>query len=95
MSAHFPNSGHTTKTLATVTEDWFETFHGKVTDRAFIEAVTIARRKSKGFFPSENDVFEVIGLNPEHDCTKCSYRKRGTCLEDKQGCKSFTPVAAR
>lgn len=82
-AAHFPNSGHTAKTLKIVAEDWFYSFSGKTTDRAFIEAITVARRKSK-FFPSEADVFEVLGVNPSHDCKVCQYYKGGNCANLKK-----------
>ncbi len=49
LSYHYPNSGHTKETLKIVAEDWFHTFKGKVTDRAFVEAVNFARRKGKGY----------------------------------------------
>jgi hypothetical protein len=98
VSAHFPNSGHTKQTLKIVAEDWFYTFNKRLTDRAFIEAVTVARRKCK-FFPTEMDIFDVTGLNPEMDCEKCDYNQwEGGCTNLKKPgfaahkCNSFRPI---
>lgn len=88
-AAHYPNSGHTANTLKIVAEDWFHSFAEKTTDRAFIEALTVARRNSKGFFPSELDVFVVLGINPSHDCKVCQYYQNGNCINLKK--EGFQP----
>lgn len=96
-AAHYPNSGHTKNTLAIVAEDWFDTFYSRLTDRAFIDAVTVARRKGR-FFPTEKDVFEAAGIPPDIDCGKCQYGRRGTCdNKTKKGfevgrCQSYVEV---
>jgi hypothetical protein len=97
-AAHYPNSGHTEKTLMIVAEDWFHTFRERLTDRAFIEAVTSARRKCK-FFPTETDIFDVTGLNPGMSCEKCDYNQwEGGCVNLKKvgfvanECTSFKPI---
>jgi hypothetical protein len=77
-AAHYPNSGHTPKTLKIVAEDWFHSFDGKLTDRSFIEAISIVRRKSN-FFPTESEIFEAVGIDPTHDCKICIYYRKGEC----------------
>ena len=95
-AAHYPNSGHTAQTLKIVAEDWFYTFNGKMTDRAFIEAITIARRQGK-FFPSEADVLAAIGAEGAHSCKGCGYYDSGMCANlkkegfDPDKCGSYLP----
>ena len=59
-AAHYPNSGHTIETLSVVAEDWYETFKDRLTDQAFIGAISQARRQS-AFFPTEKNVFDAAG----------------------------------
>lgn len=59
LASHYPNSGHTKETLKIVAEDWFLTFKENLTDRAFVEAVTVARRTGGSFFPTEKEVLKV------------------------------------
>lgn len=85
-AAHYPNSGHTTDTLSVVAEDWYETFKSKVTDRAFIEAVTRARRNSR-FFPTEKDIFNSLSVDPEMSCDVCDYNTNGKkCANLRNAC---------
>ncbi len=87
-ASHYPNSGHTLKTLSVVSEDWYETFRDRLTDRAFIEAITKARRLSN-FFPTEKDVFAAAGEGLIPECNKCDYFTRKSCDGGKANCGSF------
>ncbi len=95
-AAHYPNSGHTPKTLKIVAEDWYYTFKGQLTDRGFIEAITKARRLGK-FFPTEADIFAASGLNSSKVCKDCEYYNHGKCPNlKKEGypekCTAFSTV---
>ena len=99
-AAHYPNSGHTRDTLKIVAEDWFHTFNGKLTDRAFVEGITLARRSSK-FFPTEAEIFKSVNVDPEHECKVCSYFNDGNCANIKKAgfntqlCTSFISTLSR
>jgi len=86
--AHYPNSGHDLSTLAVVAEDWYETFKDRLTEEAFIAALTKARRDSK-FFPIESDIIRAASSTIVPDCERCNYFIRETCKGGKAKCTSF------
>ena len=93
-AAHYPQSKHTIATLEIVSEDWYSTFKDVLTDRAFVEAVTIARRNNE-FFPKEKDIFDIIKGKGSGDCKECSYWNGGRCQNlrkegfDSKDCGAF------
>lgn len=96
-ASHYPNSGHTTDTLSVLAEDWYETFKDRFTDRAFIDAVTEARRGNR-FFPTETDIFDQTGRHPNASCGRCQYNQGSPCKNlsrkgfDTTKCNAYAEV---
>ena len=67
-----------------------------MTNRAFIEAITVARRQGK-FFPSEADILKAVGVETAHSCKGCGYYNGGQCANlkkdgfDSSKCGSYVP----
>lgn len=57
LNAHYPDSGHTLKSLRLIAEDWVEDFASFTTEK-FIFSVKYARRHC-GFFPKTSDIFRA------------------------------------
>ena len=93
-AAHYPNSGNTIETLSVVAEDWYETFKIRLTDKAFIGAISQARRQS-AFFPTEKNVFEAAGGSLVPECKKCDYFVRLSCGGGKIRCDAFIHAGGR
>ena len=95
LVAHYPNCGHNLDSLKIVSEDWCETFAGKISKEAFADAVNRARRASK-FFLSEKDVLDAAVKTGYSRCDTCSYNEgKKICANlSKEGfdptkCKSY------
>jgi hypothetical protein len=70
LACHFPNSGHTTKTMKVVTVDWFREFN-RIPDQGFVQVVDEALRVIH-YFPVIADLWDAAkktGL-----CDRCKYR---------------------
>lgn len=68
LSAHYPDSGHNAKSLRVIAEDWHESFSTMMGEKTFLQAVKMARGRSKGFFPNETLIIEAareINANPQ------------------------------
>lgn len=75
MSAHYPNSGHSLKTVKIIADDWFRNF-GEVPEAIFVNLIDDII-DTKKFFPVIGDVKDAMatmGL-----CSTCIYRENPNC----------------
>ena len=102
LSCHYPESGHTPKTLKVISVDWFEAF-GRLNDFQFKELVKEAKMKC-GFFPKIADISEsakvLANKKPGDEFLFCGFCE-GSILDcdemksnEQMACNSFTYHAA-
>lgn len=64
LNAHYPESGHTAKTIKIVAEDWYEDLQSKhISDERLIALVKEARRENI-FFPKIADILKLNDTLP-------------------------------
>ena len=65
LNAHYPESGHTAKTIKIVAEDWYEDLQVKhISDERFIALAKEARRENT-FFPKIADILKLDAVLPQ------------------------------
>lgn len=98
LSCHYPESGHTPKTLGVISKDWLEAF-GKLNEYQFKELIKEAKWKCK-FFPKISDLSEAAKImenkKPGDEYLLCGYCVGSItdCREmekpEQEACDSFS-----
>ena len=98
LSCHYPESGHTPKTLGVISKDWFEAFQ-ELNEYQFKELIKEAKRKCR-FFPKISDLSgeaEILKSKKAGDeYLFCGYCEgtitdcRETKGNEQKACKDFS-----